>query len=63
VNAYLPKEFPRLKPHEVLQKAHIVIGESGKCMCGIYGEHAFTCSQIISEALSEDVSGMDITED
>jgi hypothetical protein len=63
VNPYLPKEFPRLKANEVLEKAHIIIGPNGQCMCGIYGERAVTCSQIIAEAFSKEEFGMNLDED
>lgn len=53
------KDPTTLSLPEVGPLIHIIIGPNGKCMCGIYEDKAWSCSQILN-VLSEDIQKANI---
>ena len=40
---------------DLLPHAHIIVGTGARCMCGIYGTEALTCSDIINQLRSAEM--------
>ena len=34
---------------DVVDKVHIIVGDGGRCMCGVYDGMAWTCPQILGQ--------------
>jgi hypothetical protein len=44
----------KLKLSDVVKQLHIIVGDGGRCMCGVYDATAITCADILSSK-SEDI--------